>query len=158
VKACQFCRGRATKLVSLSNGLITCQQCQSIYESEGVKEAVSSLLAKVSAEFEHRILYGVGRDTPSGLVSQLMTVVCSRRCLSPRRDKDQEHPGVCVCGGYLTDEPAVSATYDSRGVCSISTRCLFAGCFYPLGDMCVFCFKVRPMAPPTLSPLEKFKT
>ncbi len=28
--------------------------------------------------------------------------VCSRGCSSPQRDKEQEHPGICVCGGYLT--------------------------------------------------------
>jgi len=30
-------------------------------------------------------------------------VVCSRSCAVPRRDVEQEHPGLCVCGGYLTD-------------------------------------------------------
>jgi hypothetical protein len=32
-----------------------------------------------------------------------MAVLCSK-CATPRRDKDQEHPGICVCGGFLTDE------------------------------------------------------
>lgn len=32
MKACPFCRGRATKLVSLSQGTITCQQCGHAYE------------------------------------------------------------------------------------------------------------------------------
>lgn len=30
-------------------------------------------------------------------------LVCSQSCARPERDKSQEHPGVCVCGGYLTD-------------------------------------------------------
>lgn len=51
-----------------------------------------------------------------------------------------------------------SATYDWRGACSISNRCLFAGCFYPLGDMCVFCFKLRPVAPLGRSPLEELRS
>jgi ribosomal protein L37AE/L43A len=33
MKACPFCRGRATKLVSLSHGTITCQQCGHAYEA-----------------------------------------------------------------------------------------------------------------------------
>jgi hypothetical protein len=33
MKACPFCRGRATKLVSLSTGLTTCQQCGRSYGS-----------------------------------------------------------------------------------------------------------------------------
>ena len=33
-----------------------------------------------------------------------MRVVCSRSCAEPRRAKEQEHPGICVCGGSLTDE------------------------------------------------------
>lgn len=37
--------------------------------------------------------------------SAYMAVVCSRGCGNPRRDPEHEHPGVCVCGGYLTDEP-----------------------------------------------------
>jgi hypothetical protein len=36
-----------------------------------------------------------------------LRVVCSNGCAFPQRDPDQEHPGVCICGGYLTD---VSAT------------------------------------------------
>ena len=31
-----------------------------------------------------------------------MITKCSE-CRGPRRDPEQEHPGVCVCGGYLTD-------------------------------------------------------
>jgi hypothetical protein len=27
------------------------------------------------------------------------------RCKAPRRDKEQEHPGVCVCGGHIFDVP-----------------------------------------------------
>jgi len=33
-----------------------------------------------------------------------LVVKCSNRCAAPERDKEQEHPGICVCGGYLTDE------------------------------------------------------
>jgi len=31
--------------------------------------------------------------------------VCSLSCAAPARDRAQEHPGICVCGGYLTDPP-----------------------------------------------------
>lgn len=31
-------------------------------------------------------------------------IVCSKACAIPTRDPTQEHPGICVCGGYLTDE------------------------------------------------------
>jgi hypothetical protein len=41
----------------------------------------------------------------SAVVRPRLVVVCSRGCADPRRDKEQEHPGMCVCGGYLTDEP-----------------------------------------------------
>jgi hypothetical protein len=107
MKACPFCRGRATKLVSLSTGLITCQQCGRSYEVEGAKEAVASAIAHTNAEFEHRFIHGTGplHGIPAGLLGQRMRVVCSRGCAAPRRDKEQEHPGICVCGGFLTDEP-----------------------------------------------------
>jgi hypothetical protein len=36
----------------------------------------------------------------------MMVTVCSK-CTTPKRDPDQDHPGVCICGGFLTDEPAV---------------------------------------------------
>lgn len=49
-----------------------------------------------------------------------------------------------------------SATSDWRGLCSISNRCLFAGCFYPLGDMCVFCLRMRPAPALGTSPLQSF--
>lgn len=31
-------------------------------------------------------------------------MICSG-CSTPRRDPEQDHPGVCVCGGFLTDPP-----------------------------------------------------
>lgn len=38
-------------------------------------------------------------------VPQLVTK-CSK-CATPKRDPEHEHPGICVCGGFLTDEPAM---------------------------------------------------
>lgn len=35
MKACPFCKGRATKLLSISTGLVTCQQCGQSYPSDG---------------------------------------------------------------------------------------------------------------------------
>ena len=33
---------------------------------------------------------------------QQLTPACTN-CPTPQRDKEQEHPGVCVCGGYIMD-------------------------------------------------------
>lgn len=27
------------------------------------------------------------------------------KCSTPQRDPDQDHPGICICGGYLEDVP-----------------------------------------------------
>lgn len=40
---------------------------------------------------------------PKGEATGTRLVVCSRNCAHPRRDRDQEHPGICECGGWLTD-------------------------------------------------------
>jgi PHP family Zn ribbon phosphoesterase len=40
------------------------------------------------------------KDHPQAC-NRLMTT-CSK-CAKPQRDREQEHPGICECGGYLTD-------------------------------------------------------
>ena len=39
-------------------------------------------------------------------VSHPLVARCSR-CDTPKRDPEQDHPGICVCGGYITDEAPV---------------------------------------------------
>lgn len=39
------------------------------------------------------------------MVRERLIARCSK-CDTPQRDKEQEHPGVCVCGGYIDDVPA----------------------------------------------------
>jgi IclR helix-turn-helix domain len=129
VKACPFCRGRATKLVSLSSGVITCQQCGRSYTPAVKPEKKRPPVSVIDAMFSD-LLMGVrgltnertdcGRMHMAAGVEKLiadiharvtrprMVVVCSRACANPRRDKEQEHPGICVCGGFLTDEPEAS--------------------------------------------------
>ncbi len=36
---------------------------------------------------------------------------CSK-CKNPKRDPNQEHPGICICGGYLDDFPSFEISLD----------------------------------------------
>lgn len=46
MKSCPFCKGRATKLLSLSTGLLTCQQCGRSYDLPGVKDQAFDAVAR----------------------------------------------------------------------------------------------------------------
>ncbi len=50
-----------------------------------------------------------------GLTYRTTIPVCNR-CESPTVDPGQEHPGICVCGGFITDMPfePKAGAYDVR--------------------------------------------
>jgi hypothetical protein len=63
------------------------------------------------------------------------TLVCSRGCANPKRDRAQEHPGICECGGFLDDVPMIPAlvyhdimcpTLTKRGPCTCETQIVVA--------------------------------
>jgi hypothetical protein len=90
MKACPFCKGRATKLLSISTGLLTCQQCGRSYELPGLKDAVASAVEQANAEMERRFLYGEGRLNPTGLLgSSPLSDAGAKRLLRAAFDLDE---------------------------------------------------------------------
>ena|SRR5216683_7144853 len=47
--------------------------------------------------------FGMWKDHPQPCMG--LRIACSRACTAPARDQEQEHPGLCVCGGFLDDLP-----------------------------------------------------
>lgn len=102
---CPFCKGRATKLASLTTGLLTCQQCDQSFGLPGFKEAIDDVVARASAELLRRFLYGEGTSTPVGLLGSSPLAgaeapAASEAGLSLRARRERARTGAISSGAH----------------------------------------------------------
>jgi hypothetical protein len=80
------------------------------YKSGGVDAAVSAIKRALLIALPPVLIktFVAGGNVGVGMVPKRRaaeTVMRCSRCEYPTRDKEQEHPGICVCGGYIDDVP-----------------------------------------------------
>ncbi len=63
-------------------------------------------------------------------------------CSTPTRDKEQEHPGICVCGGAIYDKPDFRVMDPKKWVRAVRDKLCWV-CGHPLGKFMTF--TVGPM-------------
>lgn len=85
------------------------------YKSGDVDAAVTAIRAALLVSLPPVLLKTLvaGGDAGLGMLPKVRAAEqlvprCSK-CSTPKRDPEQEHPGVCVCGGYIDDVPRTLA-------------------------------------------------